>query len=147
MSELSVDSKIPDFLNVDEVLELHEEAIESFGGSAGVRDRGLLESAVAAPQAFFDGSFLHDGVLEMAAALAFHLCKNHPFVDGNKRTAFYAALAFMERNGYTTYNPAGGESLADVLVAVAEGRMGKEELVEVLRSMAEQRFDPDPGGR
>jgi death on curing protein len=118
------------------VLELHEEAIGAFGGSAGVRDQGLLASAVATPQASFGGDFLHPDLFAMAAAYAFHLCKNHPFVDGNKRTAFYATLVFLERNGIAAPDEASGERLADALIAVAEDRLDKDELVTLLRILA-----------
>ena len=135
MDEHSVDSRIPDFLMVEEVLELHEEALDAFGGSAGVRDQGLLASAVATPQASFGGEFLHRDLFAMAAAYAFHLCKNHPFVDGNKRTAFYATLVFLERNGVAAPDEAGGERLADALIAIAEDRLGKDELRALLRTL------------
>ena len=73
------------FLSVAEVLRIHRRIIADFGGEDGLRDRGLLESAVAMPHAMFDGAFLHPDLATMAAAYHFHLCANHPFVDGNKR--------------------------------------------------------------
>lgn len=133
MDEHSVASKIPDFLTVEEVLELHDEALDAFGGSAGVRDQGLLDSAVATPQASFGGDFLHPDLFAMAAAYAFHLCKNHPFVDGNKRTAFYATLVFLERNGMAALDEPDGERLADALIAVAENRLTKDQLRALLQ--------------
>ncbi len=80
------------FLTVDEVLELHDLQIQRYGGSSGVRDKGLLESAVAMPQASFGGKYMHEGLFQMAAAYAFHIAENQPFIDGNKRTALAAAL-------------------------------------------------------
>jgi death on curing protein len=77
----------PTFVSIDEVLLLHALAILELGGAAGIRDRGLLESVLAQPQMAFQGQMLHRTLAEMAAAYAFHLCQNHPFADGNKRTA------------------------------------------------------------
>ena len=71
----------PVFLTVDEVIEIHQEQIERYGGAQGIRDLAALESAVAAPQATFDGALLHSTIPEMAADL-FHIIQNHPFVDG-----------------------------------------------------------------
>lgn len=78
------------FLSPEDVLSLHEMQIERYGGSAGIRDRGLLESAIGQPQASFGGEYVHHGFYEMAAAYAFHIAENQPFVDGNKRTALTA---------------------------------------------------------
>lgn len=135
MSERSAASKIPEFLTTEDVLALHEEAIEAFGGAHGIRDQGLLESAVAAPQATFGGDCLHEDLFAMAAAYAFHLCKNHPFLDGNKRTAFYATVLFLDRNGIGGLGAASGDSFADTLIAVAAGRCPKEELPAILRAL------------
>jgi len=90
----------PEFLTKADVLKLHNRQIERFGGTSGVRDEGLLESALAQPQATFDGQFLHSTIYEQAAAYLYHLAKNHPFVDGNKRTAFAAMDTFLRLNGY-----------------------------------------------
>ena len=75
----------PLFLSLEEVLEIHQQQIENYGGGPGVRDISLLESAIAQPQATFSTEFLHDSMPAMAAAYLFHICRNHPFVDGNKR--------------------------------------------------------------
>ena len=74
------------FLSLDEVLELHDDQISSFGGTPGLRDEGLLESALAQPQATFGGQFLHPTIAEQAAAYLYHIAMNHPFIDGNKRS-------------------------------------------------------------
>ena len=76
----------PDFLSVDEVLCLHEVQLSRYGGGSGLRDPGALESAVAMPRASFEGDLLHSDLFAMAAAYAFHIAQNQPFVDGNKRT-------------------------------------------------------------
>lgn len=86
-------------LGAEAVLAIHAEVLAAHGGRAGLRDRGLLESAVAAPQASFGGKPLIDDPVEIAAAYLFYLCRNHPFADGNKRTALAAALVFLEANG------------------------------------------------
>ena len=88
----------PLFLSLDEVLEIHEQQIERYGGSHGIRDAGGLESAMATPQATFGGEFLHRSIPTMAAAYLFHLCQNHPFIDGNKRTGANAAITFLLMN-------------------------------------------------
>src|SRR5437773_1714108 len=92
----------PRFLTLEEVLELHHESLARYGGAAGLRERHLLLSALAQPEASFGGVFLHADVFEMAAAYLFHLAQNHPFVDGNKRIALASALAFLHLNGYET---------------------------------------------
>lgn len=85
-------------LDVDGVIAIHAEVLAAHGGSPGLRDRGLLESAVAAPQASFGGTPLLRDPAEIAAAYLFYLCRNHAFVDGNKRTALAAALVFLKEN-------------------------------------------------
>jgi death-on-curing protein len=86
-------------LTVEIVREIHAAVIESFGGSDGVRDMSLLESAVAAPQASFGGQSPYRDLTEVAAAYLFYLCRNHPFLDGNKRTSLVACLVFLQLNG------------------------------------------------
>lgn len=89
----------PLFLSLDEVLDIHREQIAHYGGSEGIRDLGLLKSALAMPQAGARGRFYHEDLYEMAAAYLFHIVRNHPFLDGNKRTAFMAAYVFLRLNG------------------------------------------------
>jgi death on curing protein len=88
----------PVFLSLDEVLEIHEQQIERYGGSPGLRDGGALESAVTTPQVTFGGEFLHTSIPAMAAAYLFHLCQNHAFIDGNKRVGANAAITFLLMN-------------------------------------------------
>ena len=87
------------FLGLDEVLALHSDQVGRYGGAVGVRDLGLLESAVATPEASFGGEYLHATLPEMAAAYLYHLAQNHAFIDGNKRTAFAATYTFHAING------------------------------------------------
>ncbi len=118
--------KEPSFLTLDEVLALHADQIERYGGSPGVRDLGLLESAVAAPRATFGGGLLHPTLPEMAAAYLFHVVRNHPFVDGNKRAGLAAAIAFLGLNDL--WLDADPDELVALVIGVAEGRVGKAEV-------------------
>lgn len=90
----------PLFLSLDEVLEIHEQQIDRYGGAPGLRDAAALESSVATPQATFGGAFLHPSIPAMAAAYLFHLCRNHAFIDGNKRVGANAAITFLLMNGW-----------------------------------------------
>lgn len=121
------------FLTLAEVIEIHTDQIQRYGGSDGVRDMNFLSSAVAMPYASFSGSFLHDDIYEMGAAYAFHICQNHPFVDGNKRTALASALVFLELNGISISDPKG--KLYNAMIAIANGVMNKTELAKVLRDL------------
>ena len=87
------------FLGLQEVLEIHRDQVTRYGGTAGIRDLDLLKSALGMPGATFNGEFLHTDVYEMAAAYLFHLVKNHPFLDGNKRVGAVAALVFLTLHG------------------------------------------------
>ena len=116
----------PKFISIDEVLELHEDQISSFGGTSGVRDEGLLESALAQPQATFGGQLLHPTIAEQAAAYLYHIAMNHPFIDGNKRTAFAVADTFVRLNGCNLNLT--DDRAYDLVMQVAQGTMTKEEL-------------------
>jgi death on curing protein len=95
---------------------------------------GLLESALAQPEASFAGAWLHKDHYEMAAAYAYHLCQNHPFIDGNKRTALAAALVFLELNGISILDPRG--RLKNAMVRIASGRMSKSGLRQAFEKIA-----------
>ena len=116
----------PKFLSLDEVLELHADQISSFGGTPGVRDEGLLESALAQPKATFGGDFLHRTISEQAAAYLYHIAMNHPFIDGNKRTAFAVTDTFLRLNGCALNLT--DDRAYDLVMRVARGTMTKEEL-------------------
>jgi death-on-curing protein len=118
----------PAFVSIDEVLLLHTLAIREFGGSGGIRDIRLLESALYQPQASFAGRLLHDRPFEMAAVYAFHLCQNHPFVDGNKRTAWAAMRTFLFQEGYLLRVPL--EMAVHTMLELAAGRLSKQELAD-----------------
>jgi death-on-curing protein len=112
-------------LTVEIVREIHAEAIARFGGSEGVRDKALLESAVAAPQASFGGKSPYRDLDEVAAAYLYYLCRNHPFVDGNKRTALASCIVFLRLNGIEP-SPDGPE-WEELVLAIAEGRLDREQ--------------------
>jgi death on curing protein len=111
------------FLTLDEVLVAHEEQIGLFGGTSGIRDAGLLLSAMGNVEATFGGVFLHETIFEMAAAYLYGICRNHPFVDGNKRTALAAALTFLDTNQIEVH--ADENELVDLVISVAEGKTSK----------------------
>ncbi|MBX9737107.1 MAG: type II toxin-antitoxin system death-on-curing family toxin [Phycisphaerales bacterium] len=119
------------FVSVEEVLDLQAFLIERYGGLPGVRDHGLLTSAVMMPRQQFGGEYLHPDLAAMGAAYLYHLAKNHAFLDGNKRIALGAALTFLSANGVTQL-PEQSEA-ADITIAVAAGEMSKEALTEWLR--------------
>lgn len=123
-----------DFLDIPDLLRIHADQVDLYGGEHGVRDPGLLESAAAQPRATFGGQFLHGDVFDMAAAYLFHIVQNHPFIDGNKRTGLMAALVFLDLNGVEIDAPRG--SLYDLTMSVATGQAGKQEIAEFFRRLA-----------
>ena len=124
----------PKFLTLDDALEVHRDQIERYGGTLGVRDNGLLESALAAPQSGFGGHYLHADLFEMASAYLFHLVQNHPFLDGNKRVGAAAALTFLVMNGIETKIP--NQALVQMVLSVAQGRMEKTAIADFFRQNA-----------
>jgi death on curing protein len=112
-----------DFLSVDDVLTIHRDQIERYGGECGIRDLGLLESALAMPQAGAGENRFHQDLFEMAGAYLFHIVKNHPFLDGNKRVGAMAAIVFLELNDVEI--AADEPGLEAVTLAVAEGSTGE----------------------
>ncbi len=121
-----------DFLSIKDVLILHADQVELYGGKKGVRDAALLESAIAQPQAGFGGEYLHGDIYEMAAAYMFHIVQNHPFFDGNKRAGAISALVFLDLNGIEIEAPKG--RLYDLTIFVATGQAGKVEIAEFFRT-------------
>jgi death-on-curing protein len=122
------------FLTLAEVLLIHDDQIRRYGGSREIRDLALLTSALAQPGAAYSGRYLHEDAFHMAAAYAFHICQNHSFVDGNKRTALASALVFLDLNGYRIDDPSG--RLYGAMMEVASGSRSKEQLRAVLRRLA-----------
>lgn len=126
----------PTFLTVKEVLLLHQDQINEFGGIHGIRDEGLLESAVMTPQASFGGEYLHSDIFEMAAAYSFHIAENQPFLDGNKRTALSSALVFLRMNGFSVLDPQG--KLYEILIDIAKRSATKLDLAELLGNLPKE---------
>jgi death on curing protein len=115
------------------VREIHAEAIASFGGSHGVRDSALLESAVAAPQATFGGKSPYRDLAEVAAAYLFYLCRNHPFIDGNKRAALGSCIVFLRLNAAEP-KPDGLE-WEELVLSIASGSLDRDQATIRLREL------------
>lgn len=124
----------PLFLDIDHVLRIHRSLIECYSGIEGVRDIGLLHSAIVMPQTSFGGVFLHKDLFEMAAAYLYHITQNHPFLDGNKRTGAATAIIFLAINDIDLQ--ADEDALVALTLTVAEGRTGKQQIAEFFRKMA-----------
>lgn len=114
------------------IIYFHEQLINLYGGTLGIRDEGLLESALEKPKATFGGSCLHDSLAKMAAAYGFHICKNHPFIDGNKRIALVAMDTFLQKNGYEISAPE--KDVYEVMMKLASGDITKAELTAWLET-------------
>jgi death-on-curing protein len=125
----------PDFLEVEDVMELHAEALRRHGGTDGLRDPGLLDSALAQPKAGFGGHWAHGDLFAMAAAYAFHVAENQPFLDGNTRTALAAALAFLALNGVESV-PDPEDRLYAAMMDIAAHALTKDGLADVLSGLA-----------
>ena len=121
-----------DFLSTREIMVIHRDQLERYGGLDGIRDQNLLESAAAMPQLTFDGNYVHQDVSAMAAAYLFHIGKNHPFFDGNKRTATASALVFLLLNGFRL--TVSDDKLSSIVLDVMEGKIGKDDLSELFRN-------------
>ena len=124
-------------VSVDIVEEIHAEAIRQFGGLDGVRDRALLESAVAAPQATFAGESVFKDIVDVAAAYLFYICRNHPFLDGNKRAALGTCIVFLRLNGRdTAVDTSAWETLT---LDVASGSLDRHKATTRLRRLVGRR--------
>lgn len=134
MSEQNEGESTPVFLTVRHVLALHQRQLERFGGGSGLRDLGLLESAVAQPQTSFGGEFVHQSLFAMAAAYLFHIVSNHPFVDGNKRAGLLAAMTFLRLNDVPMLRDS--DALYELTMAVAESRVDKAAIAAELERIA-----------
>ena len=122
----------PLFLNQDHIMRLHSSLIEQYGGIEGVRDVGLLDSAVAMPQTAYDGRYMHSDLFEMAAAYLYHIVRNHPFLDGNKRTSAAAAIVFLAINDIQIDNDEKG--LVELTLSAATGQTDKTAIAGFFRS-------------
>ncbi len=120
-------------LSTEAVLAIHEQVLSAHGGGAGLRDRALLESAVAAPKATFGGEAIISDVVELAAAYLFYLCKNHPFVDGNKRTALASCLVFLSENAGLANTHLDVDAWEKFVLDVASSDSGRSSATNQLR--------------
>ena len=124
----------PKFLSLAEVLYLHDESLRRHGGSTGIREHGLIASALGSAQnAFWYG---RGEVFEIAAAYAFHLAESQSFIDGNKRTAAAAAISFLRKNGVRF--PKDDGSVYRAMIEIAEKKLNKTGLAAVLKQLAEK---------
>jgi len=123
-----------EFLTLAEAVEIHRNQVQLYGGDPGIRDYNLLSSALYIAESTFDGNLLHEDLFHMAAAYIFHLCQNHPFIDGNKRTALVCGLVFLDFNGIEIDDPSGG--LYKMMMKVASGRCSKDEIAGILRRLS-----------
>ncbi|MBZ0266251.1 Fic family protein [bacterium] len=122
----------PEFLTVEDVLAIHHSQMKRYGGRPDIRDQKLLESAIGMPQAMFDGKFLHQDFFSMAAAYAFHISQNQPFIDGNKRTGLITALVFLDINNIQVWEE--NHEFHSAMIAIADGKLSKQEFADLLRS-------------
>ncbi len=118
------------FLPKEVILFFHEQLIQTYGGSYGIRDEKSLDSAIEQLKTTFEGKYLHDTLIKMAAAYGFYLCNNHPFVDGNKRIALVAMDVFLQRNGFEII--ASEKETYKIMIKLATGKFNKNQLVEWL---------------
>ncbi len=124
----------PLFLDLEEILEIHRDQIRRYGGSDGVRDMALLQSALAMPRAGIGEEYFHSDIIEMAGAYLFHIVKNHPFVDGNKRVGAVAALIFLRLNGHDLKMT--NSAFEKAVRSIADGSLDKAALMTLLRKYA-----------
>lgn len=122
-------------LTVSAVKAIHHEVLAAHGGARGIRDQALLESAVAAPQATMMGKPLISDPVEIAAAYLFYLCRNHPFVDGNKRTALAACLVFLENNDLLPNTKLPLNAWESFVLDLAASRLDRDETTDRLRKL------------
>ncbi len=122
----------PVFLGLDEVIVIHNDQMKRYGGYPGIRDIELLKSAIAMPAACFGGDYLHTDIYEMAAAYLYHIVRNHPFIDGNKRTGAVASVIFLMMNGIEIN--ADEYSFERMVLSAAEGKIDKATIAQFFRN-------------
>jgi death-on-curing protein len=123
--------------DVASVKSIHAEVLAAHGGSPGIRDEALLESAVNAPQASMMGRPVFEDPLEIAAAYLFYICRNHPFIDGNKRAALATCLVFLSENGLLPNEELDTDSWERFTLDVAASALDREQTTERLRRLVE----------
>ncbi|HPX26442.1 MAG TPA: type II toxin-antitoxin system death-on-curing family toxin [Treponemataceae bacterium] len=128
------------FLSVSDILIIHEDQIRNYGGIYGTRDISLVSSAQFIPEASFGGEYVCKSIEEMAAAYAYHLCQNHPFLDGNKRTALAVSLVFLDLNGYEL--DISNDDIYKIMMRVAESKLSKQELTALFSKYCKKIISP-----
>lgn len=119
------------FIPDEIVLTIHTDLLQRYGGEAGIRDRNLLESALAQPKTTVGGKYAHTTLFAKSAAYGFHICMNHPFVDGNKRAAFALMDVFLQKNGWEIV--ANEEEAYSMMMSLASGKFNKARLASWLK--------------
>ena len=122
-----------EFLTLVETMQIHHDQIARYGGICGWRDIRLLESAMAMPSQTFDRCYLHKNLFEMAAAYAYHISENQPFLDGNKRVGLASALVFLDLNGIRLDDPE--NKLLSAMQQLSNGKMNKRQFAEILKKL------------
>lgn len=120
-------------LTIEIVREIHKEAVKNFGGLDGIRDEALLASAVLAPQSSFGGKSPYVDLIDIGAAYLFYLCRNHPFLDGNKRAAMASAIVFLRLNGFDP--AADSEKWEELALDVASSKIDRDQTTRRLRKL------------
>jgi len=120
------------FIPKDIILFFHEQLVKIYGGSFDIRDENLLDSALEQPKATYQGEYLHDSLLKMAAAYGYHLCNNHPFIDGNKRIGLTAMNMFLIRNNLEINVPQ--KEIYKLMIKVSSGQLSKKDLTVWLKN-------------
>lgn len=133
-------TEAPPFLTFEQVLAFHQVQLELYGGQTGLRNEGLLYSALAQPEAGLGDNYYHSFPYEMAAAYAFHIAENQPFIDGNKRVALACCLTFLDLCSITIDDPK--EELYDAMIAIGTRQLSKEGFADLLERLAGE-SDPD----
>ena len=121
--------------SVEAVKAIHREVLEAHGGSPGLRDLALLESAIAAPQATMMGEPLFSDPIELAAAYLFYLCRNHPFIDGNKRVALATCLVFLSENNFRPDETLDADAWEELVLQVASSQFDRDQTAVRLRKL------------
>ena len=124
----------PIFLSVEDVIEIHADQIQRYGGGLGIRDIEMLHSALGMPEAGFGDQYLHADLFEMAAAYLYHIVQNDPFIDGNKRAGTMAAFVFLKLNGLTL--EADESAFETLILQAAQGQVGKDAMANFFRKNA-----------
>jgi death-on-curing protein len=137
MKKFSKNSQKPKkivFISLESALSLYQDIMATFGGAPGIRDQGLLESALAQPQMTIFGQYAHQDIFDMASAYCFHIIKNHPFTDGNKRTGLLLSLTFLDINDIPIQRTF--DELYHLAIAVANSSMNKKDIAKFFREVA-----------